>query len=221
MKDLLSIFTLTMLATSAHAQISYDYIEAGYKKVTIDTFEIIDDNTELVFKDLDGDGPIFEGSFSFGGNYFAYADFDFTSLDLGSDLGIALEVALGIDLSVDPAIDLGTQVLGVGYHTDGDRQFVAKAALLRREIDTEFWKEATIGYVIELGGRGLLSDNFEWEANVDYTDFDAGNGGSGEAGLNAAIRYHFGNNFSTGFSASTAEDQVAYGLNFRFNFSRQ
>ena len=111
-------------------------------------------------------------------------------------------------------------MLGVGYHTDGDRQFVAKAAFLRRQIDSDFFKEATIGYVIDLGGRGLLNDNFEWEASVDYSDFDAGDDPSGEIGVNTALRYHFGNNFSTDLSASAADDVVTYGLNFRFNFSR-
>ena len=90
MKRLLSILTLATIATSANAQISYDYFEAGYEKVTFEPFELMDADTNLVFNLLDGDGPIFEGSFSFGGNYFAYADFDFTSMDLNRDLGIAL-----------------------------------------------------------------------------------------------------------------------------------
>ena len=226
MKNLVSILTLTVLATSANAQIRYDYFEAGYEKVTFDPFELTDADTELVFNDLDGDGPVFEGSFSFGGNYFAYADFDFISMDLNRGFGTALgNIFSDLDLSDDLVIDLSTQMLGVGYHTDGDRQFVAKAAFLRRAIDSEFWKVATLGYVIELGGRGLLNDNFEWEANVDYTDYDGGDDGddgSGEMlGVSAALRYHFGNNFSTDFSASTTKDEVTYGLNFRFNFSRQ
>ena len=217
MKKLLSVLTFTMLATSANAQISYDYFEAGYEKVTFEPFELTDPSTKLVFTDLDGDGPIFEGALSFGENYFAYADFDFTRMDISSDLAIVL----GIDLSVDSVIDLSTQVLGVGYHTDGDRQFVAKVGFSRWAVDSVFWKEATLGYAIELGGRGLLSDNFEWEANIDYIDFDANDGPSGELGVNAALRYHFGNSFSTDFSASTTENEVTYGLNFRFNFSRQ
>ena len=220
MKKLMSILTLTVLATSANAQISYDYFEVGYEKVTFDTLEFNEDNVNVRFKDLDGDGLNFEGSFSFGGNYFAYADFDFTSIDLGSDLSSALDIALDIDIGADSVIDLRSQVLGVGYHTDGDRQFVAKVAFARGETDAEFLKLATLGYVIELGGRGLLNDNFEWEANIDLTDFDANDGPSGKVGANAALRYHFGNNFSTDFSASTAEDVVAYGLNIRFNFSR-
>lgn len=226
MKNLMSILTLTVLATSADAQISYDYFEAGYEKVTFDPFELTDPSTRLVFDSLDGDGLVFEGSFSFGGNYFAYADFDFSSMDLDRDTGIALgNIFPDLNISVEPVIDLSTQVLGFGYHTDGDTQFVAKAAFLRRAIDSEFWKVATLGYVIELGGRGLLNDHFEWEANVDYTDYDGGDDGadgSGEMfGANTALRYHFGNNFSTDFSASTTKDEVTYGLNFRFNFSRK
>jgi hypothetical protein len=54
-----------MLATSANAQISYDYLEAGYEKATFEPFELTDPNTKLVFTDLDGDGPIFEGALSF------------------------------------------------------------------------------------------------------------------------------------------------------------
>jgi hypothetical protein len=214
MKNLMSILTLTMLSTGANAQISYDYIETGYEKVTIDNFELSGDNNILIFGDVDGDGLVFEGSFSFGENYFAYADFDFSSLDLAS-------FDLGNNQFVDPVIDLNTQVLGVGYHSDGGRQFVAKAAFLRREFDSDFFKVATLGYVVELGGRGLINDDFEWEANLDYTDPDANDGPSGKLGVSTSLRYHFGNNFSTDFSASTADDGVTYGLNFRFNFSRQ
>ena len=201
-----------MLAASANAQISYDYIDAGYKQVKFNVLELTSDNLRLVRDNFYADGFVLEGSFSFGGNYFAYADFDFLSVDFAS-------FDLGVISAVDPVVDLSTQVLGVGYHTDGDRQFVAKAAFLRQEIDSKFWKEATIGYVIELGGRGL-HNNFEWEASIDYTDFDAGDDPSGELGLNTALRYHFGNNFAADLSASAADNVVTYGLNFRFNFSR-
>jgi len=64
----------------------------------------------------------------------------------------------------------------------------------------------------------LINNNFEWEANVDYTD--AGGDSSGEVGVNGALRYHFGNNFSTDLFASTADDVVTYGVNFRLNFDR-
>ncbi|MEM7278726.1 MAG: hypothetical protein AAF385_11435 [Pseudomonadota bacterium] len=226
MKPLLGILILTMLSASANGQISYDYFEAGLEKTTFEPFRLTNANTNLIFESLDGDGPVFEGSFSFSDNYFAYADFDFTSMDLGRDFLSSLEdVFPGIDLGSSPAIDLSTQALGIGYHTDGNTQFVAKAAFLRRSIDSDFWKVSTLGYVVELGGRGLLSDNIEWEANVDYTDYDAGDSGaepSGESfGVNAALRYHFGNHFSTDLSASTTKDEVTYGLNFRFNFSRE
>ena len=60
-----------------------------------------------------------------------------------------------------------------------------------------FWKEATLGYAIELGGRGLLSDSFEWEANIDYIDFDANDGPSGELGVNAALHDHVENTGKT------------------------
>ena len=67
LKNLMSILILTVLATSANAQISYDYFEAGYEKVTFEPFELADPNNKLVLNPLDGDGPVFEGSFSFGG----------------------------------------------------------------------------------------------------------------------------------------------------------
>ena len=204
MKKLFSIIGLATFATNANAEISYDYIDVGYKKASIDTLQLIDDNNQLIFGDIDGDGPAFEGSFSFAQNYFAFAHFDFARIELDSDL----------------SFDLNTQLLGVGYHTDGDRQLVAKVGLLRREIDSNFWKEATLGYSAQLGGRGLLTDKFEWEANLEYSDFDANEGDGGDLGINAALRFHFDDNFSTDFSTSTDDDEVALGLNFRFNFSR-
>ncbi len=215
MKILVSILSLTVLATTANAQISYDYVEAGYEKMSLNSFELASDNLEVTaVDDLDGGGFVFEGSFSFGEKYFAFADFDFSRVDFPS-------FDLGNDQFVDPAIDLRTQILGMGYHTTGRKQFVAKVAFLRNDIDSVFFKEATIGYAIDLGGRGLLNNNFEWEASVEYTDVDAGDDNSGETGVNTALRYHLGNNFSTALQASTGNDVVTYGLNFRFNFSRQ
>ena len=208
-----------MLATTANADISYDYLEVGYEKVTIDGIESADGLIGLNFDDLDGDGLVFEGSFSFAENYFAYADFDFTSFDLSNNAVDFLN-SLGTNLNIGPSVDLSTQVLGVGYHTDGDTQFVAKAGFLRQDIDSGFIVEGAIGYVVELGGRGLLGNNFEWEANLDYTDPDANDGPSGKIGVNTSLRYHFGNNFSTDFSAATMDDGVTYGLNLRYNFSR-
>lgn len=210
-----------MFATATNADISYDYIEIGYEKVTIDSFESADDLIRLSFDNKkDGDGFSFEGSFSFADNYFAYADFDNIRFDLSNDEVDTLN-SLGTDLNVGSSIDRNTQEIGVGYHTDGNNQFVAKAAFLRQAIDAKnLIKEGAIGYSLEFGGRGLLSNNFEWEANLEYTDPDANDGPSAEIGVNTSLRYHFENNFSTDFSASTADGDVTYGLNLRYNFGR-
>ncbi len=216
MRFLVGTLFLIIIATNSNAQISYDYVEVGYKSLEFDPFELTGESAELAFGNLTGDGVRLEGSFSFGAHYFAFAEFDFTDLDLGFELSTALDV----NLNAESVIERNIQSFGVGYHTLGRKQFVASAAFLRQDIDSGFFKEATLGYVLELGGRGLLGKNAEWETNVNYTDFDAGNDSGGEPGVNAAFRYHFGNRFSTDLSATTSGDEVTYGLNFRFNFSR-
>lgn len=207
------VLTLALLTTSADAEISYDYVAAGFNNASFDSFEFAADNLLLAVGDLDAEGYALEGSYSFGGNYFAYTDLNFSSFSLP-------DFDLGNERFVSPDVDLSTQVVGGGYHSDGDQQFVAKVAFLRRSVDAVFFKEATLGYVIDLGGRGLINENFEWEASVDFTDFDAGDDPKGQLGVNAALRYHFGKSFSTDVSASTTEDVVRYGLNFRLNFAR-
>ena len=173
---------------------------------------------ELQFDDIDGHGLVFEGSYSFADNYFVYADFDFTSIDLSSNVVDFLN-DIG-SINIDPDVVLNTQVLGLGFHTDGDTQFVTKAGILRQKIDANFLKEGTFGYDVEIGGRGLFSNNFEWEANLNYFDPDSNEGESGEIGANASLRYHFSNNFSTDFSTSIKDDETTFGLNLRYNFSR-
>ena len=217
-KTLFSILSFALLSTSTNADINYDYFEIGYENTKLSNLESANTDFELKFNDINVHGLGFEGSYSLGESYFVYADFDFTNFNLSSDIVDFLDDAGSVN--VDPDIVLNTQVLGLGFHTDGDTQFVTKAGILRQKIDSNFLKEGTFGYDIELGGRGLFSNNFEWEANINYFDPDLNKGDSGDIGVNTSLRYHFSNNFSTDFSISKKDDELALGLNLRFNLSQ-
>jgi len=218
MKNIISILVLTIATTNINADISYDYLEIGYKNTGIDSLESANTDFLLRFNEKDLNGPTFEGSFSFGENYFAYFDFDFGDFNIGTDITDFLD-GIGFE-NPDPNVQLDTQVFGLGYHTTGDTQFVAKLGMLRQEIDANFIKEGAIGYDLELGGRGLFGNNFEWEANLNYFDPDANEGDSGKLGANASLRYHFNDKFSTDISTSSRDGDTAIGVNFRFNFGR-
>jgi len=218
-KNIVCFVVLSFLHVYATAQTSYDYFEIGYENVRIEKLDSANANFRLSFDQISGYGRGFEGSYSIGESYFVFADFDFTSFDLDSNV---VEFLNGNgstgSSSIGSSVSLSTQVLGVGYHTDGDRQFVAKGALLRRDVNSDFLKEASIGYIAELGFRVLIRKNIEWEVNLGYADPDTNDGPSGKLGGNTSIRYHFSNNFSTDIATSNEKDEKTYSLNLRYNF---
>ncbi len=206
----MSISILALSSTVVADEVSYDYLELGYSYSRVSEFETGSDALRFVFDDKTRQGLAFEGSFSFADNYFTYIDFDFSSLDLGENIGDFL--------NSDPKVNIDTQVFGLGFHTRGQTQFVSKFGVLRQNIDSAFLKEATFGYEAELGGRGFLTDNLEWESNLNFSDPDLNAGSSGKLGVNASLRYHVTNSFATDFTASFKEGEKTYSLNFRYNF---
>jgi len=214
-KKFVYLFALASLPIYADSEISYDYIEAGYRQIGIEKLNSANTNFSLRFDEISGDAPVFEGSISIGKNRFIYADLDFSSFMLDSEV---VEFLSDFEPDVESAVRINSQALGLGYHTAGNRQWVVKGALLRRDVSSSFLKEASIGFEIELGFRFLFNNNIEWEATVGYADPDGNDGPSGTWGGNSSIRYHFSNNISTDISASTEQEQKTYGLNVRYNF---
>ena len=217
MKKIISFLYLALFTLNINADISYDYFEFGYERLNVDSLKSANTDFKLNFDDIDGNGLVFEGSYSLSKNYFVYADFDFTSFDLDGDV-VDFINDLGNTNNL-PKVDRNTQVLGLGFHSDGNTQFVVKTGILRQKIDSTFLKEGTFGYHLELGGRGLFSDSLEWEANLNMYDPDLNKGAGGDLGANASLRYHFNERFSTDFATSVKDGQATFGLNFRFNFS--
>ncbi|MRX26593.1 hypothetical protein [Kangiella sp. HZ709] len=220
MKKVINISALALVLISLPSKskdISYDYFEFGYEFISVGEFESASGEVRLKFPDRSSQGLVLEWSNSLDDNYFIYADFDFTNLNLGTDIANFL-ADLGNVSSISPDVTINTQVFGLGFHTQGDMQFVSKLGVLRQKIDSDFVKEGTFGYELELGGRGLFTNNLEWEANLVYFDPDLNMGASGKLGANASLRYHFNSNFSTDVTTSFKENETTYGLNFRYNF---
>jgi len=215
MKKWIGFLALIALPVYADSKPSYDYVELGYEQVIIDTVDSANSGFRLKFDEVTGDGIGFEGSFSFWENYFAFADFGVASFNLGSDVASFLEE---LGPATGSAISIGTQLLGVGYHTNGHKQLVVKAASLRQEIDSNFLKEATFGYDFELGFRFLHSNDFEFEASLSYTDPDFNEGPSGDVSGRARVRYHLLDNLALGLTASNKINARAFSLNLRYKF---
>ncbi len=127
------IWGLTMIcAMSAHADLSYDYLEVGYAN----------SSTDIAGIDIDSSDLALEGSVAFRSNFFAFGSYGSTDFD-------------------DADIDGSTLSIGAGYHTEGDTQYLARAAFVRSTVDTSFGDVSDNGFSFGGGARGLVSQNLE------------------------------------------------------------
>lgn len=199
-----------MAANPSAAQIGYDYLQISYERTPTARLELVDDDLLLVAEDRKSNTVSFLGSISLTENYFVTADLGKSSFDLPS---FSLE-----DSQISASsIDLNTQALAVGYHSEGALQFFAKLGLTRRELSSSFFRSATIGYNFDLGFRGVLLTAFEWEAKVRHIDHGLDDGHGRETGLNGSLRYSLRQNFSLGIFASVSKYQRSWGLNLRYH----
>jgi len=167
---------------------SYNFIQVGYQEAKLD-----DD-----FFDIDGDGFGIGGSFEIAENWFIIAGYS----SLGFDFGVDLD-----QLSV-----------GGGYHVGiSDRTDVfATLSYLSAEVSASgFGSIDEDGYGVSVGLRSMLSDEFELNGSVGYSDL--GDGADGTAfGIGAL--YSFTSNFAIGLNLGFEEDVTMYGVGARFYF---
>jgi hypothetical protein len=184
-----------LLATSAllfgglaQADMSYSYVEGGYGNVNVD----------IPGDDVDGDGWLLGGSIAVTPMFYVMADFRQADLDFDVDLTRS-KVGLGLNYGISPTVDL-----------------IGRVAWVKLELDTPIGDADDDGFGLDLGLRGQMTDKFEVEGAVQYSDF-GGDGGDDTAIVGQA-RYFFTNQFALGGLIEASDDVTTYGVLFRLNF---
>jgi hypothetical protein len=151
-KYILALAILTASTVSISQEISYDYIQATYASVTIDT--------ETTAGDLDGNGVGFSGLFSVAPSVAINVGYGTTNYDelLGIDIDTT---SLTFGLTAHTSISSGTDVLGSFTVIKGNME----ASNGINNIDDD-----DTGNIISVGLRHLVTDTFELEVEFSRTD---------------------------------------------------
>ena len=186
--------TLLLLAVPTFAaDISYNFIEAEYQEIDIDS-------GFLGGFDIDGDGYGVGGSFELNENWFIGASYSKADFDFG--------------------VDLDQLMLGAGYHVpiSDNADFYGMFSFVSAEASVDgFDSIDEDGYAATIGLRGMIGERFELNGSLAYVDF--GNGGDSTA-FGAGALYNFGDAFAAGFSVGIDDDVTTYGIGFRVYFDR-
>ena len=186
--------TLLLLAVPTFAaDISYNFIEAEYQEIDIDS-------GFLGGFDIDGDGYGIGGSFELNENWFIGARYSKADFDFG--------------------VDLDQLMLGAGYHVpiSDNADFYGMFSFVSAEASVDgFDSIDEDGYAATIGLRGMIGERFELNGSLAYVDF--GNGGDSTA-FGAGALYNFGDAFAAGFSVGIDDDVTTYGIGFRVYFDR-
>jgi hypothetical protein len=186
--------TLLLLAVPTFAaDISYNFIEAEYQEIDIDS-------GFLGGFDIDGDGYGIGGSFELNENWFIGASYSKADFDFG--------------------VDLDQLMLGAGYHVpiSDNADFYGMFSFVSAEASVDgFDSIDEDGYAATIGLRGMIGERFELNGSLAYVDF--GNGGDSTA-FGAGALYNFSDAFAAGFSVGIDDDVTTYGIGFRVYFDR-
>lgn len=188
-KTLAAAFVL--LAGPALAEeISYNFIEIGYQRITIDNV--------LGDQDIDGDGFEIAAAVELGEHWFLAADYSQGSFDYGIDLDQAL-VGAGFHVGMTPATD-----------------FYAALSYVRVESAISgFGSDDEDGYGITAGVRGLVTERFELQADITYIDF--GDDGDVTA-YGVSGTYNFTPRFAGAINIEVEDEAKGYGVGLRYYF---
>ena len=186
--------TLLLLAVPTFAaDISYNFIEAEYQEIDIDS-------GFLGGFDIDGDGYGIGGSFELNENWFIGASYSKADFDFG--------------------VDLDQLMLGAGYHVpiSDNADFYGMFSFVSAEASVDgFDSIDEDGYAATIGLRGMIGERFELNGSLAYVDL--GNGGDSTA-FGAGALYNFSDAFAAGFSVGIDDDVTTYGIGFRVYFDR-
>lgn len=193
LRKICGLSLLALAAPTFAADISYNFIEAGYQEIDID-------DDLLGGFDVDGDGYGIGGAFEINENWFVAASYSTADFDFGVDL---TEVSLG-----------------AGYHvplTDNS-DFFGTLSYVSAEVSADgFGSIDEDGYAAAIGVRGMVGERLELNGSLGYVDL--GDGGDGTS-FGAGLLYSFTDAFAVGFSLDIDEDITAYGIGVRLYFDR-
>jgi hypothetical protein len=184
---------LLFAAPTFAADISYNFIEAGYQEIDVD-------GGFVGGLDIDGDGYGVGGSFELNENWFIAASYSKANFDFG--------------------VDLDQLMLGTGYHVpiSDNADFYGMFSFINAEASVDGGGSVDEdGYAATIGLRGMIGERFELNGSLAYVDL--GNGGDTFA-FGAGALYNFSDAFAAGVSIDIDEDVTAYGVGFRVYFDR-
>lgn len=152
--------------------------------------------------DLDGgnfDGFGVKGSVGFNDSFYGFASYE---------------------TGEDSNIDLNQTIVGAGWHTSGDTQWFVEAAYVNNEIDYgSGFNFDDDGYSVAGGVRAAVSDKFELNAELNYTDVgDFGDGFGAGVGALFSFNDTWGIYASYDYSDRSDFDLNTWGLGVRASF---
>jgi hypothetical protein len=166
---------------------------------------------------------------------YSYADLAYVTTDIdGVDEeldGLALRGSLEVsdqafifgsytDQSADmfgTNVDLTTFTLGGGYawSLSDSADLYGRLAYVNTEVEALGQSVDDDGFLLGVGLRGRVAQQFELEGAVNFTDYaDGGN----DTSLGAAARWFFTEQFSAFAEGDFGDDVSSYGLGMRWNF---
>lgn len=174
-KAVLGSVLLAVIPLAAQAEdMSYSYVELGYADADFENGP-------------SGDGLSLRGSVGFGENFFAFGEY--TALDFPG----------GVDLD-QFAVGLGGR-FGISDKMD----LVGRAGYTELELSVPgLGSGDESGYLVSAGLRGQVTDAFELEGHVLYTDLGSDVGDS--TAIVVGGRYFFTKQFAIGAEYRTGDD---------------
>ena len=185
------IVTAALVPAFAHADgFSYSYLEGAYVNTDIDNF------------DKDVDGFALRGSFEITPHVFVFGNYANQSTSIfGSDVGLEqYQVGAGYAWPVASNIDL-----------------YGKAAYAHAQLEVPGPNVDDDGYLLGVGMRGRLAQDFEIDGSVNYMDL---NDSGDDTTFGIAARYYFTPQFAAGLEGEFGSDANTYGVNVRWTFGK-
>ena len=181
---------LLAAATSAVADISYDYVDGSWQRIEID-------DVFVTGADVDGDILGIAGSFEVAEDWFARVAISQADLDFGFD---------------------NDQVrLGVGWKRaiSNSSDVFATVDYVRVDASSGFGSDSADGFGWSVGVRAMLTDAIELNGSLERVYLD---GSSNITVVSAGGLYNFTDGFAIGFSLAREPDVVRYGIVGRYYF---
>lgn len=175
-------------AAAEERRLSYTYAEGGFYRLDLQNAEI-------------ADGLSLGGSFAFGTNWFAFAEFDlieleFVDVDTDSE---GLRLGAGGYWPLVTGLDATARVGWVDFNVD--------------QASGEVVDDS--GPLLAVGLRGRPAAQAEWDAEVEYINYDTG---GDSTALVLGGRYYFQPRLSAGARLGMSDDRTEVRVLVRYSF---